>query len=589
MKTKKREIFLKGIPICRGVAIGKPFFFTLIEDSIPEFTIAQEDIKDELKRYSRAVNQVKDDIKRLQKKLKKERILEGAAILDAHLQIMQDPLMTTQIAEEIHRTRKNAEVVFQKLIKKYQKRFQKIADPFFRERFKDIQDISRRVMKHLRESVRISLADIPPSSIVFSREISASDTVEANTSCVNAFVTELGGSTSHAAIVAKAKGIPYVISVDFKEIASDPDQIVIVDGRTGDIIFNPSQKTLKKYQGMRDKLESHLQMLIEDRSLTSKTRDGHAVILSANIDSLHELDTLYQHGSHGVGLFRSEHIFMNDESFPSEEEQFEVYKEVVQKMNGLPIVIRTFDVGGDKLMIKHKIPPEDNPFLGCRAIRFFLKERKLFKTQLRAIFRASVYGNVHLMFPMISSYSEIVEAKKVIKEVKDELRNNGIKFKRRIPIGCMIEVPSAAIIADLIAQECHFLSIGTNDLVQYALAVDRGNHAMSNLYTPSDPSVLRLIKHVVTVANDQGIQVSVCGEIAADPRFTSLLLGLGVHEFSVASRYLPLIKNVIHYTSISSAIKLADKALTLMHADDIHNLLTKEYKKRVPKDEFFNY
>lgn len=588
MKLKTHETFLRGHPICRGIAIGRPFFFAFVEDDIPDFHVSANDIEAEVNRYRKAVQRGEEDILRLRKQLEQERIIEGAAILEAHQQMMQDPLLTFEVEKQIRASRKNAESVFQSVIKQYQKRFSSISDPFFRERFKDLQDISRRVLSYLRQSVRFSLADIPAGSIIFARDFTPSDIAEANNAKASALVAQSGSSTSHAAIVAKAKGIPYVANVDFEGIDLNNETDVIVDGRTGDIIVNPTPQTLAKYQQLYEKLKMHRYLLEHSGRLQAETYDGYRIRLSANIDMLNEAEMLHQYGGSGVGLFRSEYIFLANEQFPSEEEQFHIYRRIVEKMHGLPIVIRTFDIGADKRIANSKLPQEVNPYLGCRAIRFLLRERGIFKAQLRAILRASAFGDVSVMFPMISSLSELLEAKSIVKETYAELEaSEGLKLKP-LRIGCMIEVPSAAIISDLLAKECDFLSIGTNDLVQYALAVDRDNHMMSSLYTPTHPSVLRLIKLIVHEANRHGIPVTVCGEVASDPRFTPLLLGLGVHELSVAARYIPIVKNAIRNTSIVAASQLAEKAMSLSTADEIDELLNQEYKQNVPEDCFYN-
>jgi phosphotransferase system enzyme I (PtsI) len=590
MSVNTQEICLRGAPICRGIAIGKPFFFILKEEEIPEVTIAQHNVDGEVSRYIRAVSRSKKDVKKLQKKLKGEKIAEGVAILDTYLQMMQDPLLTTEIEREIRNTRKNAEFVFQSFISQCQKKFQSFADPFFRERFKDIQDVSNRVMGYLRESNRITIGDIPADSIVFSRELSASEAAEANVSNITAFVTALGGATSHAAIVAKAKGIPYVTDVNYDRISPliDSNMYVIVDGRTGDVVFNPEAETLVTYRKLQSQLELQLTELSESKFLAAQTIDGYDVRLSANIDMVDELDTFHKYGGHGVGLFRSEYIFLSNDTFPTEEDQFVLYQRIVKKMNGLPIVMRTFDFGGDKLVLKQPMAIDGNPFLGCRAIRYLLKERDIFKAQIRAILRASAYGEVSLMFPMISALTELMEAKDIVKEAREELRKRGEHTADKIKIGSMIEVPSAVIIADLLAKECDFLSIGTNDLVQYSLAVDRRNHSTSGFYAATDPSVVRMIKQVVCEANHYGIPVTVCGEIAADPRFTPLLLGLGVHELSVAARYIPVIKQAVRSTSIVDASFLAEKVLSLTNARDILEILTQEYQQSAPTDQFYN-
>lgn len=581
------EIYLKGVPICRGVAIGKPFFLSFVEDVIPEFSLSPEDAEKEVARYRRAISQTMEDIKNLKLQLELEQQLESAAILESQHQMLQDSSMTSYVEHKIRNTLKNAEFIFHNLISEYQKKFEELEDPFFRERFKDIEDISRRVMGYLRATVRISLTKLPPNTILFSRELNASDTAEANIARVSAFVTALGGATSHAAIVAKAKGAPYVSSINWEKVEQH-HELAIVDGRTGEVILSPSQETIDKYLGVQNQLQSHQRKLENVCNLKAETYDGYDIRLSANIAMASELAFLHQHGGNGVGLFRSEYIFLAKEKFPSEMEQFEIYKELVEKMNGLPIVIRTFDVGGDKSFPDQMAMNETNPFLGCRAIRFLLKEPEIFKAQIRAILRASCFGDVSIMFPMVSTLSELREAKRMVNEAQEELVCHGIE-KNHIRIGCMIEVPSAAIIADLLAKECDFLSIGTNDLVQYALAVDRSNHAMSSLYTPTHPSVIRLIKLIVNEANHYGIPVSICGEVAADPRFTPLLLGLGVHELSVTTRFIPAVKHAIRNTSIVAASQLAETVLGLTTAADVHELLSQVYKQNVPEDSFYNY
>ncbi len=586
----ENEVCFNGVSICRGIAIGKPFFFTLVEDKVPEFTIPKKDIDKEITRYKKAVSSSRKDVKLLQKKLKNENIDEGAAILDAHIQIMQDPLLTIQIEEEICASRKNAEYVLQSIIEKFQKKFLNLGDPFFRDRFNDIEDIYRRIMGYLRKSVRVSLADIPENSIVFSYKLNATDTAEANVAYVNAFVTTCGGTTSHAAIVANAKGIPYVTNINFDHmIESKKNGVVIVDGRCGDVLFNPDDITIKKYKKLQEKLALQVDMLTKTNSYPPETIDGHSITLSANIDMVEDVDTLSNWGAQGIGLFRSEYIFINNSTFPSEDEQYEIYKKIVEKMSGMPTVIRTFDFGGDKFSMKEEIPLDVNPFLGCRSIRYLLKERDIFKAQIRAILRAGELGEVKIMFPMISSLVEFLEAKEIVMEAKDELKQKGFNIDDNVQVGCRIEVPSAAITADLLAKACDFLSIGTNDLVQYSLAVDRQSHSQCGLFAPTDPSILRLINLVVCEANNYRKPLNVCGEMAADPRFIPLLLGLGVNELSVAPRFIPVIKRAIRNTSIVEAKHLAMRALNMISAKDIFNLLSEEYQKSFPDDELYNF
>lgn len=588
MKVKTEEIRLIGIPICRGIAIGTPFFLKALDSSIPDFAIDAKDVNREIARYRVAISRSLSDIKRLQKQLENEKIPEEALILDAQFQLMCDPMITSEVENQIREKKRNAESVFQSVIELYKKKFDAIPDPFFRQRFDDIQDISKRVLSYLLQSMRVTLSEIPSGSILFADELTTSDIAECDKEHVLAFVSRKGGSASHAAIVAKARGIPYITSLEYKDQDLFKGEDVIVDGRTGEIILNPSDETMQKYKVLKERLSQHIETLGNVKNDPPQTRDGYRVRLSANIESSLEVDMLHKFGADGVGLFRSEHAFLFHNGFPSEQEQFELYQTVVKKMEGLPIVLRSFDVGGDKFSPDHPfVAEESNPYLGCRAIRFLLKEEAILKMQLRAILRAAQYGNVSLMFPMISGITELQEAKRIVEEVRNELRKSGEKFGE-VKVGCMIEVPSAAITADLLAQACDFLSIGTNDLSQYALAVDRGNHYMSSLYSPSHPSVLRLIRNVVFEAKKVGIPVTLCGEIAADPRFTALLIGLGVQELSVAARYLPVVRNAICKISLVEAQALAEKALGLTTPDGVLDFLTKEYRKNVPDDVFYN-
>lgn len=462
-------------------------------------------------------------------------------------------------------------------------------DMYFRERFVDLEDVYERVIQHLRCRYKINWKELPENTILFARKITPSDVAEADFSCVKGFVTELGGETSHAAIMAKSKGIPYVCNLEFNANHVLSSCSVVLDARDGTVILNPSQETLHAFQVTQQRLSVHLSDLHKNKHYFSQTIDGYPICLSANIEIEEELPLIHQNNADGIGLFRSEYLFFLKNAFPSEEEQYRVYKQMIEQLQDKTCVIRTFDIGGDKLSHLQKLStPEHNPFLGCRAIRFLLKEKDIFKKQLRAILRASRYGQVNIMFPMVSSLPELTDAKKLLEEVKQDLQKEGIEYDDKIPIGCMIEVPSAVLICDVLAKECDFFSIGTNDLIQYALAVDRCNEAMSYLYKPSHPSVIRAIKMVVSEAHRNGIPVSVCGEIAADPRFTALLLGLGIDELSVSPKNLPMIKNSIRHTSIVEASQLAENILRMSTASDIMHVLIQSYEQSVPNDCFYN-
>lgn len=579
----EEEIIVKGHPICRGIAMGKPFFLNRDDFTIFETKIPPAHMQMEIERYRHALSRSKQDIKRLQKQLEMESAVEGILILEAQLEMLQDPLLTTEIEKEIKKNKKNVEFIFQQALLKYQERFKAINDAFFAERFQDLQDLSRRIFSYLNESVNFSLNDVPPNSIVCAQELTASDAASAHRFCVSAFVTETGGATSHAAIVAKAKGIPYVTNVSLQSLKEHPLHLMIVDARAGKVILNPNQETLQEYEQLKSRMHDQFKILEQVTKWPAQTFDGYSVRLCANLDMTHEIDLIHELGGQGIGLFRSEYIFLPKNEIPSENEQARIYQDILERMNGLPVVIRTFDISGDKSIVKPPFPNEYTSFFSNRPTRFLLKEQVLFKTQLRAILSASIGKNVSILFPMISTVSELREAKRMLQEARQDLN-----LFHPIRIGCMIEVPSAALIVDHFVKECDFLSIGTNDLVQYALAIDRSEQSNHEFYEPTDPSIIRLIKLVTSEANKAQIPVSICGEIASDPRFTALLLGLGIQELSVAPRYLPIIKNAIRRTSIVNAVHLAEKALSMTTAQEVLEAIVNDYRKNFPDDLFYN-
>lgn len=584
MSLLPEERILVGYPICRGISIGKPFFLHREPSPIFEINLPQALTPREIERYRYALSRSKQDIKRLQKQLEAESVTGGTLILEGQLEMLQDPLLTIEIEMEIHKSKKNAEFVLRQSILKLEARFRALNDLFFAERFKDLQDLAHRIFSYLHESAQPSLNDVPPNSIVCAHELSASDIASAQVSCVDGFLTETGASTTHAAIVAKAKGIPYITHVDLQSVKDSLNHLIIIDGRSGKVIINPSERTIENYRALKERLNRQMQALGQMTHWPAQTFDGFSIRLNANVDMVQEIDHIHELGGDGIGLFRSEYIFLPKNEIPSEDEQFAIYSNMIQSMKNLPVVIRTFDLGGDKIPLNHGYPAERNSFLGIRSTRFLLKERDLFKAQLKAILRASVNGHVSILLPMIATLSELHEAKDMIAIARKE-----VNLFHPVRLGCMIEVPSAAMIIDHFAKECDFFSIGTNDLIQYALAIDRGDQSLSEFHEPTDPSLIRLISLIVNEANKARIPVSVCGEMASDPRFTALLLGLGIQELSVAPPYLPVIKNVIRKTSIVDAIHLSEKVLELKTSREILFLLTDYYRQTVPDDLFYNH
>jgi len=586
MAAGGEEIILRGLPISKGIGIGFPVYFASAEDQVPEIAIPTKEIEIEIDRYRRALDLSRKDVETLQRLSLNEGPPEIVSILGTHLEMMQDPLLTSVIEDRIRDMQRNTESIFHRIVEEYKERFSTLQDHYFQERVRDIVDVSRRILGHLRPLERLKIGEIPHNSIILTHELVPSETVEANANLVSAFITTAGGITSHAAIIARAKGIPYVANVDIKQLKKIKVHSIIVDGSLGLVILNPTRQTLKKYQEIQ---RSHLmsyKMLKSNAHLKGETIDGYEVRIFANLENPKEIDQLLKAGASGIGLFRSEYLFLARKAFPPEEEQFTIYKRMVKALKGRPLVVRVFDVGGDKKVdlpptnpdSKYftSIGPELNPALGCRAIRFLLRYPEILETQLRAILRASHFGEIHILIPMVSDLSEVRIVRKKVLELQEELRKKGIKTSKHVPIGCMIEVPSSAIMCDSLAEEVDFLSIGTNDLVQYILAADRTNTHTSELYYTTHPSILRLIRMVVASANRANKPVILCGECAADPSMIPLLIGLGIREFSVAARHIPLVKHTIRKWRILEACRLAEGALEHPSAQELKAYLAAE-------------
>lgn len=441
-------------------------------------------------------------------------------------------------------------------------------------------------MGHLRPLPQIKIGEVPHNSIILTHELVPSETVEANSSLVSAFVTAVGGLTSHAAIIARAKGIPYVANIDIKHLRKVDLHSIIVDGSQGIVILNPTKHTLKQYQEIQKSHQRGYKALKSASHLKGETIDGYEVRIFANLENPKEIDLISKAGASGIGLFRSEYLIFSRKAIPQEEEQFGIYKRMVKVLKGQPLVVRVFDVGGDKKIdlpasnpdAKYfsQMGPEPNPALGCRAIRFLLQYPEILETQLRAIIRAAYFGEIHILIPMVSDVSEVRIVRQKVEEIQKELTGQGTKIGKEIPIGCMIEVPSTAIMSDALIEEVDFVSIGTNDLVQYVLAADRGNSHTAELYFSTHPSILRLIRMVVAAANQANKQVILCGECAADPTMIPLLIGLGIREFSVAARHIPLVKHTIRKWRIIEACRLAEGALEHPTAAELKNYLAAE-------------
>ena len=567
----------------RGIGIGPPLFFSSIDEDVAHISIPPHTIDEEIERYRQALLLSRQDVERLQQLSLNEGPPEIVNIMGTHLEMLRDPLMTTVMEGKIRELLQKPESIVLGVIDEYKKRFRNIKDGYFQERVRDIVDVSRRVLGHLRPLPSVRLGAAPSDSIVLAHDLVPSDAVEATAAQVGAFVTASGGITSHAAIIARAKGIPYVAHIDIKLFKKFQSARVIVDGTQGMVIINPTEETLKRYHQLKKGQLDNFKLMQSKVHLKGETIDGYQVRLFANLEGIEEIDRAIKHGVSGVGLVRTEYLLFPYKRFPTEEEQVDVFRKMARRLKGRPLVIRIFDVGGDKKWSFEagnqdahyfsSLGAEPNPALGCRAIRFLLRFPAILDAQLRAIIRASQYGDVHILIPMVSDISELRAIRSRVKKLSSELRRKGMRITRSIPIGCMIEVPSSALLCDALAEEADFLSVGTNDLVQYVLAADRNNILTTHLYNPVHPSILRLIRMIVASASQFKKPLLLCGESAADPTMIPLLLGLGIREFSVSARNIPVVKHIIRKWRILDACQLAEQALEYSCAEDLKRFL----------------
>lgn len=587
-----------GIGTSDGIAIGRAYVFSAPEEEqglhVPVRPIEASEVDSECQRLLRAIEQTQAQIRTAQHELGKSVGQAHARIFDAHLLLLQDPVLREQAEARIRERLINAEAAFFDVISPYVKALAESENGYFKERRADIHDVLQRVLQNLTGTPRASLADLTEDVIVVAHDLSPSDTALMHRERVIALVTEVGGPTSHTSIMARALEIPAVAGVeDITKLVTDGCEL-IVDGTAGEVIVAPEPATLERYRARMEAARAAKARLLQLREMPAITTDGERVTLLANIEIPEEAVGAMQKGAEGIGLYRTEFFFMNRQDLPTEEEQYEAYAAVARACAGKPVVIRTLDLGGDKFVSSLKLPREMNPFMGWRAIRMCLERTDMFKTQLRAILRASAVGDVHVMFPMIASVHEVRAAKRLIEECKQELRAAGKDFNPDMPIGAMIEIPSAVMTADLLAQEVSFFSIGTNDLIQYTLAIDRVNEKTAVMYDPLNLAVLRLIKTVVDVAHGvkcgrtgahnpacvlaqaqprRTLRVSVCGEMAAEPLTAFLLVGLGVDELSTAASAIPENKQLIRAMAIKTAREVAAQALRMDNSDDVRELI----------------
>ncbi|MBH5316803.1 phosphoenolpyruvate--protein phosphotransferase [Paenibacillus sp. GSMTC-2017] len=534
---------IQGIGASSGIAIGRAFVLPNWEWEVPEHKIDVSDFAREFERVYEGIRSSKHEIEQIKDELREVVGSEETNIFDAHIAILDDPVFMNEIQGIIQRQYKAAEVAVKEAIDHFVTMFDLLDDDYMKERALDIKDVGNRLLKHLLGVPEITLPSDTQPFILIAKELSPSQLAHINPDHVLGIVTLVGSTTSHSSIMARALGIPLVVGVE--PSLAEPiitGQTMIIDGGDGTVYIEPVQSVIDLYNDLHARHTEAKRKLQHFADRRSETPDGKWLRLGANISSVKELEIALSSGANGVGLFRTEFLYMDRNRFPKEEEQYEVYKSVAEKLRGEPLVIRTLDIGGDKQLDYFELPEEDNPFLGYRAIRISLVRKDLFKTQLRAILRASFYGQVKLMYPLISSVEEVRAANEILREAKHELEQEGIPFDTGMKVGIMIEVPAAVMIADLLAQEVDFFSIGTNDLVQFTLAVDRMNEEISHLYDPFHPALLRMLKQTAEAAKQNGITISVCGELAGDLRALPIWLSLDVDELSMSSHSILQVK-----------------------------------------------
>src|SRR5438552_3225834 len=563
-QNARQEIRFEGAGVSPGIARGQIHVVRDDFDDVGRYRISPSHVTDEIGRFEAALIQTRMQILEMQQRIAESIGAKDAAIFDAHLLVVEDRTLIDEVLRKLETDLCNVEWVFQEVATTYAETLNKIDDPYLRERALDIQDVTKRVIRNLQGNAPKTFLGLSEPHILIAHNLTPSDTASMNREHVLGLATYLGSRTSHTAIMARSLNIPAVVGLHDITERLETGQHVLLDGTNGFLIVDPTPETLKRYGEIESRRVKVVAQLKELRETASTTRDGRHIVLSANIELPEDVDAVAANGAEGIGLYRTEFLYLNRNTLPTEDEQYETYRKVAERVRPDPLIIRTFDLGGDKLAPGTvDISDELNPFLGWRAIRFCLENIDIFKTQLRAILRASAIGNVKIMFPMISGLDELRRAIEVLAECKEELRKAEIDIADKIEVGAMIEIPSAAISANVLAREVDFFSIGTNDLIQYALAVDRVNEKIAHLYEPTHPAVVRLLKMIADAAHANNIWVGVCGEMAGDIALTPLLLGLGMDELSTSAMLVPRVKRAVQSLAIPECRELVEETLKL--------------------------
>ena len=583
MPQQPKQLTIQGIAGSPGITYGKIHLFTPREQQVPRYAITPEKVDREIQRFEQALTKTQQDITDLKKAVAEKLSEDEAHIFEAHRLILEDPVFKAQVLEELRDKRYNIEWSFHSVVQRSISTFKDMDNPIHAERSSDVEDVARRLLDNLVGNTESSLPQLDEPVILVTKDLSPSQTASLDLDRVLAVVTDMGGPTGHAAIMARAMGVPAVIGLHDITAKVQSGDTLLVNGYEGQITLHPDADKLTRCDDRRQRQERVEAIFATALPLLTETADGHPFGLKANIGGVQDAARAKALGADGVGLFRTEELCLSRNRFLSEDEQFAIYQKVVKEMESETVVFRTLDLGGDKMLgtQRGRSIGEDNPFMGCRSIRFCLEHKDVFKDQLSAILRVSALGPVKLMYPMISSVQEFIQAEALLEATKERLRQRGIAFDDNIETGAMIEIPGAAQIVDMLAEKCHFFSIGTNDLIQYLLAVDRNNDTVGHLYMPHHPSVLRTLKSIIKMAHKQSRPVTICGEMAGDPRFAPVLIGLGADALSVCASVLPEIKYLLRRVKLSEANKLAKSALAESDPAAILALLEAFYTEKM--------